>query len=147
MISVNDQRCKTCTTSSHSCEENKRRFEINSTLEERKNLRKIKVDGCVYNSSHIEKRCDYIFIFKEIFSCFIELKGKDIKHAVAQLETSLQNFEVTGKKHAFIVASANEFPSAKTDRQRFEKMFKKNYNCSFDMKNIKMSKQIEDLIK
>ncbi|MCE3268941.1 MAG: hypothetical protein K0R49_1193 [Burkholderiales bacterium] len=88
-----------------------------------------------------------MFILKDIFSCFIELKGKHIEHAVEQLEASLQNFEATGKKYAFVVASKNEFPSAKTDRQKFEKMFKKNYNCSFDMKNIKMSKQIEELIK
>ncbi len=147
MISFNDKRCKTCTTNSHSCEENKKRFEIRATADERKNLLKIQVDGCVYNDSHSKKRCDYIFMLKDVFSCFIELKGKHIEDAVEQLEASLQNFEVTGKKHAFVVASENEFPNAKTSRQKFEKMFKIKHDCSFDMKNMKMVKHIGDLRK
>lgn len=146
MINLNNSNYSSCITNSNTCAENKRRFEIiDATKAEQQNLLRAKVDDCIYNSSHNIKRCDYIFELKDVFSCFIELKGKHIRDAVAQLESSLQNFLVSGKKHAFVVASKNEFPNAKTERQKLERMFKTKYDTSFDMKNILMSKSINEL--
>ncbi len=145
MIDLNDKQYKDCITTSHSCEENKRRFEIKSTQEERKNLLRFKIDGCIYKDIHPVKRCDYIFTLKNVFSCFIELKGKDIDTAVAQLESSLQNIKVSGKKYAFVVSSRNDHPNAKTQQQKFVKKFKLKYQCSFDIKNGLMGKTIEEL--
>jgi len=129
-----------------SCTENGRTFKIDpASREERKKIKRIKVDDCIYNSNDSVVRCDYIFELKDVFSCFIELKGKDIKHAVEQLESSLKRISVTGKKHAFIVSSKNDLPNAKTDYQKWIRMFKKKYQTKFDMKNVLMSKSINDL--
>ena len=128
-----------------SCTENRSKFEIIDTTEnERKELRTIKVDGCIYKNTSVV-RCDYIFELKDVFSCFIELKGKDIKHAVDQLESSLKRISVTGKKHAFIVSSKNDLPNAKTDYQKWLRMFKNKHQTKFDMKNVLMSKSINEL--
>ena len=147
MTILNDKNYAHCKEKSNACSENERRFEITGSQSGRQNLFRIKVDKCIYNDSDVLKRCDYIFELKDSFSCFVELKGKHIKDAVLQLNSSLQEFsaEVSGKKYAFIVASKNELPNAKTERQKWERMFKTKYDAKFDMKNAKMSKHIDEL--
>ena len=73
------------------------------------------------------------------------MKGGNIKYAVEQLKSSLQNIKVTGKKHAFVVASKNNSPNATTERQKWEKMFRTQYAATFDIKNVSMSKPINKL--
>lgn len=145
MLNINDY-ADCITNGSTSCYENGRKFEITSTTrEERQNLKIVKVDGCIYIDSNAITRCDYIFMYDQIFSCFVELKGTDINHAVIQLESSLQNILVNGKKYAFIVASKNDLPDAKTQKQKWQKMFKIKYETKFDMKNNTLSKPINEL--
>lgn len=51
-------------------------------------IRKIRVDGCLFNKS--DKRCDYLFIIAKIKTCFfIELKGGDLIRAVKQIIDSV----------------------------------------------------------
>ena len=134
------------TNGSTACNENGRKFEITGTThEERQNLAKVKVDDCIYTSSHTITRCDYLFIYNKTFSCFIELKGTDINHAVIQLESSLQNISVNGKKYAFVVANRNDLPDAKTQKQKWQRMFKTKYETIFEMKNNTLSKSIDEL--
>ncbi|MCE2705660.1 MAG: hypothetical protein LW807_01095 [Proteobacteria bacterium] len=143
LLNTNDYpQCKT--SNSTSCEENKRQFKIIETSpEDRRYLIKIKVDGCMYTDKDMTKRCDYIFELQDKFSCFIELKGKDIKHAVEQLESSLKNIAVQGKKYAFVVSS--QVPKISIS-QKTILSFKKKYNAKFEIKNTRMEKAINDLL-
>jgi|GEM_PF-5141576 len=145
MLNINDY-AHCITNGATSCNENGRKFEIISTTrEERQNLKIVKVDGCMFIDSDAITRCDYIFMYDQIFSCFVELKGTDINHAVIQLKSSLQNISVNGKKYAFVVASKNDLPDAKTQKQKWQKMFKIEYNTTFDMKNNLMLKHVDNL--
>ncbi len=107
-----------------------------------KEFKIIQIDRCVFDA-RIDK-CDFGLEVENTIH-FIELKGKDIDTAVAQLESSLQNIKVSGKKYAFVVSSRNDHPNAKTQQQKFVKKFKLKYQCSFDIKNGLMGKTIEEL--
>ncbi len=68
---------------------------------------KVKIDGCVIPSQDRSK-CDFMLIVcstKDVY--LIELKGRDLLHAVAQLRQTLEDFqsEITGKVFARIVLS------------------------------------------
>jgi len=57
---------------------------------------KIKVDGCLIVDTNVDK-CDYLFLYKynklNISSViFVELKGNDVKHAICQLESSIDRY-------------------------------------------------------
>lgn len=91
----------------------------------RKAYDRITVDGCVITEGN---KCDYL-----LKSCeyddqyFVELKGEDLNHAVAQLESSFEKLldnrnEV--RKKAFVVSS-NSGMRINTHRQLIEKRFKK----------------------
>lgn len=135
-----------CSDISTSCEEKTRKFEIiGTTIHERKNLVRIKVDGGIYNGYHPIIRCDYLFQFEDKFSCFIELKGTDINHAVEQLKSSLKHITTKGKRYAYIVAR-NISPRKSTQKDKLVLMFSnKQFKASFDMKNNQMEKSINKL--
>lgn len=104
-------------------------------------LTKIKVDGCQITDGI---RCDYLILDHCHNEYFVELKGKDLPHAVEQLEASIQQLSApnhTIKKKAIIVSSRN--PSNDTSVQRAKAMFKKKYEVELIPKNI----QIEITIK
>lgn len=142
MIVLSDY--KECQSKSHSCEESGHRFEIIAAEEERKFLLRTKVDKCVYSDKSIDKKCDYVFEYKDSFSCFVELKGKDIEHATKQLESSLNAIQVRGKKYAFIVSSRNAIPNMTIWKQKIIKKFHDKYNAKFDIKNAQLSKKIKN---
>ncbi|MCM1720885.1 hypothetical protein [Bacteroides ovatus] len=104
-------------------------------------LTKIKVDGCQITDGI---RCDYLILDHCHNEYFVELKGKDLPHAVEQLEASIQQLSApnhTIKKKAIIVSSRN--PSNDTSVQRAKAMFKKKYGVELIPKNM----QIEITIK
>lgn len=86
-------------------------------------LTKIKVDGCQITDGI---RCDYLILDHCHNEYFVELKGKDLPHAVEQLEASIQQLSAPTiqLKKAIIVSSRN--PSNDTSVQRAKAMFKKN---------------------
>lgn len=148
IATIEIRRKGNCVEKSNACSEGGKRFEIiNINGTDKEKLIKIKVDKCVFNDNdHGIKKCDYLFELENVFVCFVELKGKHISEAVCQIETTLCNIKTSAvKKYAFIVASKNDMPTAKTERQKYERMFKEKYQTKFDMKNAKMFKDINDL--
>ena len=104
--------------------ENKRIFRINN--ESRFTINKVTVDGCYILNG---RKCDYLFeiIDNEIKNVFyVELKGKDIEHALDQLETTLKHCISIHKKFdrsCYIVAS--RVPKTTTSTQKQKKEFKR----------------------
>ena len=97
-------------------------------------LTKITVDGCQITEG---VKCDYLILDHCQNEYFVELKGKDLPHAVEQLEASIQqlsNKSSNIKRQAIIVSSRN--PPSDTTVQRAKKEFKKKYNVELATKNV-----------
>lgn len=100
----------------------------------RHTLTKVIVDGCQITDG---VKCDYLILDHCRNEYFVELKGKDLPHAVEQLEATIQQLSDKNsivKKQAIIVSSRN--PSNDTSVQRAKKEFKKKYNTELIAKNI-----------
>ncbi|UCZ56530.1 hypothetical protein LGV61_12490 [Desulfurispirillum indicum] len=84
-------------------------------------IRKVHIDGCLIPQSDRQRACDYgAWIDSQSKAYFIELKGKNIQHAVRQIIASInfvqQNHmeECEGKAlEAVIVSSKNHAPNLK----------------------------------
>lgn len=97
-------------------------------------LTKVNVDGCQITDGI---RCDYLILDHCHNEYFVELKGKDLPHAIEQLEATIQQLSDknnTTRKQAIIVSSRN--PSNDTSVQRAKAIFKKKYNTELISKNI-----------
>jgi len=88
----------------------------------------VTIDGCYITKG---RRCDYLFeivdkdIIKNVF--YVELKGKDIEHAVTQLEATIKcckQIHNELNREAFIVAS--RVPKSGTCTQVIKKRFLSN---------------------
>ena len=76
-----------------SAEENKRFFILkDADIEE---VEKYQIDGGIINDTK-SNRCDYLFVFQNKRFFFVELKGTDIKHALVQIEATMQLFYAKG---------------------------------------------------
>jgi hypothetical protein len=87
-------------------EENKRK--ITFLNHNRRMIRKIKVDGCVFEKGDSTLRCDYALDPGNGVEIYVELKGSDIEHAVKQLESTITQISKDArkaKKLCFIVSS------------------------------------------
>lgn len=99
---------------------------------ERKEVKCILVDGCAITDGI---RCDHLLIDANDSEHFIELKGRDITHAVEQLESSIRQLSTNkGLKYSFIVST--RCPLSGTDIQNFKKRFKQGYNSELIIKNL-----------
>lgn len=98
-------------------------------------LTKVKVDGCQITEG---VKCDYLVLDHLENEYFIELKGKDIPHAIEQLESTIKQLSNTKsiQKTAIIVTS--RYPSNDTSMQRAKALFKKKYKVDLISKNVKM---------
>lgn len=97
-------------------------------------MTKVNVDGCQITDGI---RCDYLILDHCHNEYFVELKGKDLPHAIEQLEATIQQLSDknnTTRKQAIIVSSRN--PSNDTSVQRAKAIFKKKYNTELISKNI-----------
>ena len=104
-------------------------------------LTKVTVDGCQIMEG---VKCDYLVLDHCSNEYFIELKGKDLPHAVEQLEASIQqlsNKNSNIRKKAIIVSSRN--PSNDTSVQKAKLDFKKKYNTELVTKNMQLEIAIE----
>lgn len=89
---------------------------------------KVNVDGGVIAKNTELRRCDNLLVVKqELLFSFVELKGKDIGHAIEQLEASLKNPVLNPtcaqKKKAYAVGK-NQIPLTSPFVQNKQKMFK-----------------------
>lgn len=114
-----------------SVEENKRKCVFQNP--DRCMLTRIHVDGCQITEG---PRCDYLILDHRQNEYFVELKGKDLPHAVQQLEASIRQLSSSGKnikRTALIVASRH--PSNDTTIQKAKAEFKKKYQVELMSKN------------
>ena len=91
--------------------------------------RKIKVDGCVINDSK-QKSADWIVSRDDVGDIIVELKGKDVDHAVKQVIATAkywkENGYQTGKMAALVVSS--QFPKVTTAVRKAQQDFAKHFN-------------------
>lgn len=104
--------------------ENNRTFKINNPSQLSVNV--VTVDGCYIQNG---TKCDYLFevLQKDVVlqAFYVELKGKDIFHAIEQLENTIKHCKTLHQniqKEAYIVAS--RIPKANTSSQNIKKKFK-----------------------
>ncbi|MEL5894362.1 hypothetical protein AAE250_12815 [Bacteroides sp. GD17] len=58
-------------------------------------VEKHKIDGSIINDTQSNK-CDFLFICNKQKFFFVELKGTDIKHALTQIDATMQVFYKAG---------------------------------------------------
>lgn len=93
----------------------------------------VKVDGCEIDDDTI--RCDYLHIAKNVES-FIELKGQDLKHAIAQLINSIRRLSAnpsTQTKVSYIICTRSPLSSAEIQNYKIE--FRKKFNSELKIKS------------
>lgn len=98
-------------------------------------LTKVIVDGCQITEG---VRCDYLVLDASQNEYFVELKGKDIPHAIEQLESTIRQLSIRKEvlKTAVIVASRH--PSNDTSLQRAKAYFKRKYGVELISKNTRI---------
>ena len=103
-------------------EENKRKCVFSNP--QNNILTKVVVDGSQITEG---VKCDFLVLDHNANEYFVELKGKDIPHALEQLESTIKQLSSTNNilKTAIIVTS--RYPSNDTTMQRAKAFFKKKY--------------------
>lgn len=100
------------------------------------------IDGNIITKGN---KCDYLILARQDIakdekekwkSIFVELKGKDVLHALEQLDATLDNrlfmHTSVNEVHARIVAKSFPTNNANTEFERARRKFKtKHKNCSF----------------
>lgn len=105
-------------------EENKRKILfINSSLLP---YIAVRVDGCAITHG---VRCDHLLISGDALEeRYVELKGTDVRHAIQQLEVTIQTLgEHDFNRHSYVICT-NVVPRVRTDMQIWAKRFKNKYN-------------------
>lgn len=108
--------------------ENKSKFIIINN--KKKVIHKVKVDGCLISEN--SKKCDWLFEInpksKELV-IFLELKGVDLKHAIRQIESTIQQtksrFDSYLKKESIV--SCRSVPKMRGGLQVQKAKHLKNY--------------------
>ncbi len=99
-----------------------------------KNVRIIKIDGCVITEG---LRCDYLVITENKIENYVELKGSNILHAVKQLEQTISKVSedpTRWVKYCFVIST--RCPLLTTKIQNIKYIFKKQYNAKLIIKNL-----------
>ncbi len=121
------KKCNECKSNRNiTIKENKRVFSIkNNSVKE---INVVTVDDCLIKSG---QKCDYLFEIecknlKEIF--YVELKGKDLNHALEQILATIKFCETNYSHHnyhrkAFVVLS--RYPKEDSSIQKRKKEFKR----------------------
>jgi hypothetical protein len=87
---------------------------------------KIEVDGCVLKN---ELACDWVLSLQNKWDIFIELKGRDVSHAVDQLRATIDHWRhndlLEGQAAALVVCS--QYPRIDTVIQKAKAEFARRY--------------------
>jgi hypothetical protein len=95
-------------------------------------IRIIRVDGCVIKQGI---RCDYLIILPNELEIYVELKGKDVEHAVKQLESSIKKLTKNLFSEKLCFVASTRCPINSPQIQKLKKNFKRNYNAKLSIKN------------
>ena len=92
----------------------------------RRTFIKIEIDGEVFQKGTPGRRCDFVLTDDdETNERYVELKGKDVKHALEQIEQTIKDFgEDERCRKSYVVCTKNTVPGFDTLRQRFRKRCK-----------------------
>jgi hypothetical protein len=126
----------TCISKNTACEENKRKFRIDTEGVKDETFLRITIDDCFIDDDQVEK-CDFAFhrCDTEDFY-FVELKGSDIAKAYRQIVTTISQHLKTNekiKRWGFIVSS--RVPKRGVDVNKFKNEFAKKHGKLLFIKN------------
>lgn len=94
---------------------------------------KVCVDGCEIDDDGI--RCDFLHLANNI-EMYIELKGQDIKHAISQIERTIQILsENPQKKPKISYVICTRSPLSSTEIQNYERQFRLKFNSKLIIKS------------
>lgn len=114
---------------------------------ERSRYLRVRVDGCLIVDS---VACDWLVSTNDVGTVFVELKGKDVAHALDQLDATIAYAKALGiypEKYAAIVVCTGypKHPSFDTKLQRIKQRFLTKYkapihivcgNHEYNMSNV-----------
>lgn len=103
-----------------------KRSSIAFTNPKKRCVARVCVDGCAITEGI---RCDYLVVCDEGLERYVELKGCDVAHAVAQIERTITTLSADRKKQskrAYVVST--RCPMASPEIQNIQKRFKRVYN-------------------
>jgi hypothetical protein len=126
--------CRKFTEGKIVCEENNRKMIFHNPSAA--TVEKLRIDGCRIKDSS-QRRCDYLVIANNKFH-FVELKGKNIKHAIEQIEAMLKLPEIKNagacEMWGFVICTAVS-PSFRTKSQNEKSRFRKIYNARLEIRS------------
>jgi hypothetical protein len=114
------------------CEQHRRRVVIRN--DKRLQVRKVRIDGCVITDG---PRCDFLVLVADRpDEVYIELKGRDIAHAVEQLEATIAQVSADKARVAKICyVACSHVPKMQTAIQRHATRFARHYNARLHVKS------------
>lgn len=104
------------------------------------------IDGYIIKKEEGQK-CDKLILVRREYKAlneewaeiFVELKGKDVRHAIGQLSATLNHpkFKHQSNKDIRARIVANSYPSNKAnlDIEKAKRVFRKDFNC--DLRSVK----------
>lgn len=95
-------------------------------------IRVIRVDDCAIKQG---LRCDYLVILPNNLEIYVELKGKDVEHAVKQLESSIKQLTDSFFAEKLCFIASTRCPITSPQIQKFKKNFKRRFNAKLTVKN------------
>ena len=95
-------------------------------------IRVIQVDDCVIKQG---VRCDYLIILPDNLEIYVELKGKDVEHAVQQIESSIKQLTENLSAEKLCFVASTRCPINSPQIQKLKKNFKRSYNAKLTIKN------------
>ena len=117
-----------------SVNERKRKFVINNP--NKKEVHQVTVDGCLPIKGI---KCDYLFeVVDSKTVYYVELKGKDVKHALEQLLATLSNSFIKSKHVGYkkrCVVVSSRVPQMDPSVQRLQKQCRKQIKAILAIKN------------
>lgn len=108
--------------------------------QKRLEYKKVQVDGCTIID---DARCDWLLLSNdEHEERYVELKGVNVKHAIEQLEKSINSLgEYDDNRHSYVICT-NVAPQLTTNIQFKKLYFKKRYNSDLIIKNNQLTVNI-----
>jgi len=106
----------------------------------------VKLDNCL-KYDNLGLRCDYLLnCYDKDISIFIELKGKNINHAILQLNNSIKNLKEFCRKNIYAYSVGTKtLPRSRNNINKAKEIFRKQYNVKYENKNNLLEKDIEKL--
>lgn len=100
----------------------------------RQKIRKIEIDGCFITEGI---RCDWLLIDYNCVEHYVELKGSDVRHAIAQIERTIKKVSIDVQKqpkHSYVICKRVRVPRFDTELQTNKRKFKDHFNSTFIVK-------------